>query len=173
MRMNHQDRRHHKVKCHFGKADYYKHYAETVDNPMSKSRYYQILMDYLTQIHNAVGNEGYTFNLPIRMGKIQLRKIKDQIKVNEDGSIHNKLTINWKATKQLWAENEKAKEKKIKIRYLNEHTNGFRFVLKYIKYNATYKNKTAYKMSINREMRRSTKNAILNNKVDAFLLNHK
>lgn len=170
--MNLQDKRNHKIKSHYGKADYYKHYCKTVKNPLPKEKYYKILEDYLEEIRNLIGKEGKTYILPQRLGKIQLRKIKGEIKLNDDGTIRNNLTINWKETKKLWNENPAAKEKKIKIRYLNEHTDGYSFKLVYLKYNANYKNKSAYKLSINRQMRRLTKGAILNGKVDAFLLNN-
>lgn len=169
--MKAQDKRNHKVKSDFGKADYYKHYSKTAKNPLSKEQYYKILDEYLNRVHNMIGLEGVSYNIPQRLGKIQLRKSKNVVKLKPDGTIKNTLAINWKATKDLWLKNPRAKERKIKIRYTNEHTDGYVFKLVYLKYNANYKNKSAYKMSINREMRRLTNIAVTKNNVDAFILN--
>lgn len=171
MQMNHQDNRNHKVKCDYGKADYYRSYAKNNKSAIDKDKYYQILDDYLNLVHNMIGEKGMSYEIPQRLGKIQLRKIKNEIKVNNDGTIKNNLGINWKETKKLWFENPRAKEKKIKIRYINKHTDGYVFKLVYVKYNANYKNKTVYKLAINREMRRLTHNIIITGKIDAFLLN--
>lgn len=168
--MSHQDKRNHKIKSDYGRADYYKHYCKKVDKPVSKERFYAILDDYLNEIHNMISQEGYEYDMPCRIGKIQFRKYKSEVKLSNDGKVINNLPINWKATNKLWEENPNAKEKKILVRHVNKHTGGYTYTLRYIKYNATYKNKTAYKMFINREMRRKTQGPIVQNKIDAFII---
>ena len=88
----------------------------------------------------------------------------------KDGKIVNKLPVNWKATNKLWKENPEAKRKKIRIRYTNEHTDGYVFHVYYIKRNATFVNKGLYKMQVNREMARNMYNGIISGELDAFLL---
>lgn len=168
--MNLLDKRNHKVISHYGKNDYYKHYCKTTINPVSKKIWDKVLMEYLSSVANLISQEGCVFNLPSRLGKMELRKVKKEVSLDKNGNIKNTLNINWKETKELWKTNIKAKEKNIKIRYINKHTDGYSFKIVYIKYTANYKNKSVYKMSINREMRRSTGKPILNNKLDAFLL---
>jgi hypothetical protein len=166
-----QDKRNHKVKCQYGMLDYYKFYKKTNDKPQSKQVHSAVLKEFLAEMRDAVSQEGYIFTLPQRMGKIELRKIKREVKVNEDGSIVNTLNTNWVATKKLWEENLEAKIKKTRIRYLNEHTDGYIFKITYLKNTANFKNKGVYSMSLNRAMRRSTEQPIINHKIDAFLLN--
>lgn len=152
--------------------DYYKSYVKDVNNPVSKQLHSNILKDFLKEMQKAISQEGYIFNIPQRLGKIELRKIKREVKVGEDGKIINTLNTNWRATFKLWEGNIEAKVKKTRIRYLNEHTNGYIFRIVYFKNTANFKNKSVYKMSLNREMRRSTEEPIINHKIDAFLLNN-
>ena len=168
--MNLQDKRNHKVKCHHGMNDYYKDYKKKSKTPVSKQVYSMVLKDFLNSMRTAVSQEGYAFKLPQRMGKIEIRKSKRKVEILDDGTIKNTLSVNWKETLKLWANNLEAKIKKTKIRYINEHTDGYVFSVVYLKHTANYKNKTVYNMSVNREMRRSTEIPIINHTIDAFLL---
>lgn len=168
--MSQIETRNHKIKCHYGINDYAKYYKQN-ENEVDTNTFKSVLKDFLNAIRIEISTKSYTFRLPQRMGRVEIRKSKKEIKVDENGKIINKLVINWKATNKLWAENEEAKRKKIKIRYTNEHTNGYVFRPVYIKNTANFKNKSLYKMSVNREMRRATAPAIINKKMDAFLLN--
>ena len=164
------DKREHKVKCDYGANDYVRYYTKTTEDPLDPKVARGIMNDYLSSIRDLISNKGYTFEIPENCGRIEIRKVKREMELDENGKIINKLPINWKATNKLWAENDKAKERKIKIRYTNEHTEGFIFFPYYIKRYATFKNKGLYKMQINREMSRNTFNGIMSKKIDAFLL---
>lgn len=168
--MSHQDKRNHRVKCHFGKEDYYKHYKKTSKNPLSKELWNAILMDYLSGVSELISQKGMAYTMPSRMGLLEIRKAKREVSIDKDGNVKNTFHINWKATKELWATNERARDEKIKIRYVNKHTDGYSFEIKYIKNLATYKNKSVYKMMVNREMRRSMAKPIINKELDAFLI---
>jgi hypothetical protein len=168
--MRQTETRAHKIKCHFGVEHYFSSYRKLSNNPQSSKIYRAVLKDYLDANRKAIYTSGYIFKLPQRLGRIEMRKSKKEVKIDKNGKVINKLPINWQATKKLWAENEQAKERKIKIRYTNEHTGGYVFRPRYIKNTANFKNKSLYKMSINREMRRNTKAAIMNKRMDAFLL---
>tara|TARA_R110000851_G_scaffold303660_1_gene461299 strand:+ start:121 stop:594 length:474 start_codon:yes stop_codon:yes gene_type:complete len=152
-------------------TDYGKYYKENAVSPVSNLLFRKVFRDYLNANRNAISNFAYVYRLPQRMGRIEIRKTKKEIKVDpKTGELINKLPINWKATNKLWKENPEAKEKKIKIRYINEHTNGYVFRPKYMKNTANFKNKSIYKMSVNRELRRNTEPAIVSKRIDAFLL---
>lgn len=168
--MSQTETRNHKIKCQYGIADYLKFYKNTVDNPVDDKLYRKILRDYLVMNRDLVSEKAYTFRLPQRLGRIEVRKTKKEVKIDKNGNVVNKLAINWKKTNQLWKENKEAKKKKIKIRYTNEHTNGYIFRPRYIKNTANFKNKSVYKLSVNREMRRNMEGAIMNKTIDAFLL---
>ena len=100
---------------------------------------------------------------------MELRKVKTEVKIDEDGNIINKLPVNWKETNKLWKENPAAKEKGIKIRYTNEHTNGYTFKIFYLRSKANYNNKSMYQMQFNRDMKRTLSKSIFQGKIDAFL----
>lgn len=165
-----KDTREHKVTCHYGLPDYYKDYKRNSKDPVDKTLYSKVLKDYLQATRDGISTFGKTFNFPERMGRIEMRKSKRAVKVDKEGKIVNNLPINWKETKKLWEENKEAEKKKVKIRYTNEHTNGYVFRPVYIKNTANYKNKTVYKLSINRALRRGSYLSIMNKRFDAFLL---
>jgi hypothetical protein len=164
------DKRDHKIKCQYGMGDYARWYSKNTEAPVSDKIFRQVLKDFLKMNQEITSATGHSFKLPEQCGKIEIRKIKRELEVDENGKIINKLPINWQATKKLWAENPKAKDKKIKIRYTNEHTDGYVFHPYYIKRHANYKNKQYYKMQVNREMARNMYNSIMSGKLDAFLL---
>ena len=107
--------------------------------------------------------------MPNRIGKIELRKINTEVKIGDDGKIINNLPTNWKATRELWAENENAREKRTKIRYTNEHTDGHTFRIFFKKSKANFKNKSIFKMQFNRYLKRQLSRSIFAGKIDAFL----
>lgn len=171
--MSQTEIRKHKIKCDFGVQHYYRNYRKDIKNPQSRKVYSNVLNDYLNAIRQLISLSGYTYNMPQRLGRIELRKFKKEVFIDKDGKIVNALPINWKATKQLWKDNEKAASKKVLIRYVNEHSNGYVYKVAYLKSTANFKNKTIYKMQLNRQMRRNTEQPILTKKVDAFLLNRR
>ena len=95
--------------------------------------------------------------------------MQTEVKIDDDGNIINNLPINWRETRKLWAENDKAKEKKTKIRYTNEHTGGYTFRIFYRTSKANFKNKSIFKMKFNRTMKRQLSVSIFAGKIDAFL----
>tara|TARA_R110000851_G_scaffold57420_2_gene133763 strand:+ start:8285 stop:8755 length:471 start_codon:yes stop_codon:yes gene_type:complete len=155
-------------------TDYWNHYKSNALEPVKNLLFRKVFRDYLNANRNAVSNFAYMFRLPQRLGRIEIRKTKKTVKVDpKTGKIINKLVPNWQATKKLWKENPEAKEKKIVLRYTNEHTDGYVFRPRYMKNTANYKNKSIYKMSVNRELRRNTEPAIVSKRIDAFLLSSK
>ena len=165
-----EDKRNHKVKCDFGSIDYFKFFKkETGNKDISRLLFGKILKEFNRHVRDRISTKGAEFIIPARIGKVELRKVKTEVKIAEDGSIINNLPINWRETRKLWAESEKAKEKKTKIRYTNEHTDGHTFRIFYIRSKANYKNKSIYKMQFNRTMKRQLSESIFAGKIDAFL----
>lgn len=151
-------------------SDYARWYKANCDDPVSLKIYREIVQEYLRLNKELISTKGYTFKFPEVMGRIEVRKVKRELDIDKDGKIINKLPINWQATRKLWKENPKAKEKEIKIRYTNEHTGGYVFHPYYIKRTATFKNKKLYRLKINREIARKMYKPIISGKMDAFLL---
>ena len=160
----------HRVKTDFGSLDYYKSFIKkTGSSHISGVKFGEVLREFNEYIRERIAAKGVEYIMPNRVGKLELRKIKTELKIDEDGNIINNLPINWKATRELWAESEKAKEKGTKIRYTNEHTDGHTFRIFYRTSKANYKNKSIYKMKVNRGMKRMLSKSIFAGRIDAFL----
>lgn len=165
-----EDVRIHRVKCDFGSGDYYKHFVkETGADHISRIKFSEILKEFNNHVRDRISTKGAEFIMPNRIGKIELRKINTEVKIGDDGKIINNLPTNWKATRELWAENENAREKRTKIRYTNEHTDGHTFRIFFKKSKANFKNKSIFKMQFNRYLKRQLSRSIFAGKIDAFL----
>jgi len=165
-----EDKRLHRVKSDFGSLDYYKHFIKKTGNDhISGITFGEVLREFNEYIRERISTKGVEYIMPNRVGKLELRKIKTELKIDENGSIINNLPVNWKATRELWAESEKSKEKGTKIRYTNEHTDGHTFRIFYRTSKANYKNKSIYKMKVNRGMKRMLSKSIFAGRIDAFL----
>lgn len=127
--------------------DYYKknNFSENTDSLffMTRKEYNKIVTDLFTKIKDALIYENFEFNIPFRMGTICIRKIKRKVKI-KDGKVIATLPINWKATLDLWESNPEAKEKKVLVKHINEHSGGYVANYKYFKKKANYKNKSIY-----------------------------
>lgn len=163
------ERRHHRIKAHFGIGDYHKFFLKENDCEISRADFGSILKDYNGFIRDNISKRGLPYNLPSRMGVIELRKKKAGVSVNEDGSIKNTMAIDWRRTRQLWEESAEAREKKIKRRFVNEHSDGFVFKIAYLRSDALYANKTIYRLRLNRLMKRQLSKSIINKSIDAFV----
>ena len=170
-----------KVKIDYGLADYYdhylnEHYDDAVDdniNPyiITSQQYSKIVSEFNDMIRESILEDRYDFKLPYNMGMIAIRKFKPELKLDKEGKLINKLPVNARATRELWDSNPEAKEKKIFVRYMNKHSNGYTFVIHYYKkYKAKYKNKSVYKFTPVRRFKVDLAKRIKNNLIDAYLL---
>lgn len=105
--------------------------------------------------------------LPSGMGKIELRKYKSKIQIQNNKVITN-LPVNWKRTIDWWKEDSKA----YKNKYLIRHETNMLFNIHYNKKGATYKNKNFYQFIINRRIKKLLSDKIKNNEIDTFLLDY-
>jgi len=165
-----EDKRLHRVKTDFGTGDYYKHFIETTGyTHISWAVFGEVLREFNSHVRERISTKGAEYTFPCRIGKVELRKKKTEVKIDEEGNVINNLPPNWKATRELWAENESARKRGVKIRYTNEHTGGYTFRIFYRRSKATFKNKSIYKMRFNRDLKRQLSQSIFAGKIDAFL----
>ena len=165
-----EDKRNHKVKTDYGSGDYYNHFIkETGATHISRAQFGKILREFNMYIRDRISNKGAEYIFPNKVGKVELRKVKTEVKIAEDGTIINNLPVNWLETRALWKENPVAKEKGVRIRYTNEHTDGHTFRIYYRKSKANFKNKSIYKMQFNRDLKRQLSKSIFAGRIDAFL----
>jgi hypothetical protein len=165
-----EDKRNHRVKADYGSGDFYKHFVkETKNTTISRAKFGEILREFNTYVRDRIATKGAEYIMPCRVGKIELRKIKTEIKIADDGSIINNLPTDWRETRILWAQSEKARINKTRMRYVNDHTDGYTFRIYYRKSKANFKNKSIYKMQFNRTMKRDLSKSIFAGRIEAFL----
>lgn len=102
------------------------------------------------------------------LGNLQLLKEKREITINAKGEIKNDLPINFRETFKLWKEKPELKNKRF-IRYVNDHSDGFLFKLRYQLSKANFKYKYVYGFKFNATLKEMLHNNILNKDVDAYI----
>lgn len=111
---------------------------------------------------------GKSVNLLKGIGKISIKKYKTEVYFNDDGKLVNTSPINYKATYDLWKANPKLYKKQY-VRYLNEHTDGYLFSMRYSSNIRAFKNSKIYTFHKNNYLKKGLSKNITNNKVDATL----
>jgi len=111
---------------------------------VNRAVYKDILTSINSKIALAIINENYYFNMPFRLGGIEIVKSKPIVIVDDSGKVINTFPPDWNATLKLWEQDPIAKKKKKLIRHLNPKTDGYVFKIRYKKTNANYANKKIY-----------------------------
>lgn len=160
----------HKNKADYGIKDYYKFYKQKYNK--ENKNYTKIIGEFNKELIELILNSDLVYQLPFLGMEIMIRKEKRNI-VIKDGKVYNPNPIDFKATKDLWDKSPEAKEKRLKIRYTNYHTSGYVFRVYLKKFKSRIKNRSFYKIKVNREFARGINKRIHDpNKeaFDAFLL---
>lgn len=164
--------RQHRIKNSYGMINYFNYYVKNYKGTVNT---YSKFAEVLNKINQAFANEfadtGYEIKLPKRMGMMCISKRKGIVWINNEGKVCSNRPINYKATKELWANNSEAKEKKQVIRLENKHTDGYQFRIYYKRVVANYRNKSIYTINPNRTMSRRFSKNIRNGKIDPIFLN--
>jgi hypothetical protein len=105
-------------------------------------------------------SEGHDIDLK-QMGFCYLSKKKLGITVNENDEIVNKMPIDWKATNELWKKDESLRRVKY-VRFMNHHSDGYTFEIKYTRTRYKVKNKSIYTLKKSRTMSRNLAKNIKN-----------
>jgi hypothetical protein len=161
-----------KINIDFGISDYFKFYKKKYKSAISSQKYNKIISEYNTLVSELITDEQFEFNIPFQLGTLCVRKIKPKLYLGENGTVINKLPINPIETFKLWESNPEAKARKIYVRYMNKHSNGYMFSLYYVKGKAKFKNKQAYTISCKRSMKRRLSKNIKEGSIDAYLINN-
>lgn len=128
-------------KSKAGTSDTYNTYKASSENPIPKSDYLKLVNGFFKFLMELIF-QGYEIKLPNRGGSIAIigRKQKPRI---IDGEIKG-LAPDWVKTKALRDTNPEAKEKRTIVYHLNDHTNGIRYAIRWIKKNMNWENKSFY-----------------------------
>lgn len=139
----------HAIMSDYGIIDYYKYYRKH-GGDLSYQMFSKILRDFNNRVAEIIVNNEYSYKLPAKMGVITLVKKKNFVKFRQNKVVTN-YPVNYKATGELWERDPEAKAAKKLIRYDNRHSNKFSYHFKYLTSQATYTNKSIYKMTFNRQ----------------------
>ena len=119
------------------------------------TKFSAVLKEFNLGLTEMIIDEATEFKLPLQLGYVRIRKYKKKLKLKEDGSIDKQcMSVNWKETKLYWEElypgktNGELKEIRNKplIYYLNEHTDGYGFLLYWNKKGSNAINRSVYSM---------------------------
>lgn len=135
-----------------------------IGRPLKEKEFYTIIRKANQLFANAV-SLGETFWFPVRMGKLELRKIPKGVYFF-NGKLKNTYPINWNDTLKLWFVDEEAREKKILIRHEEEYV----YHIKYSKYDANYENRSFYEFALNAFIRIALRKNIQEGKIESLWL---
>lgn len=152
----------------YGMPDYYNYYKNKYKSDISKNLYRKIICEFNSEIAKAIILNNFDFEIPYRLGKLSLRKFKPLLKISNNKLI-NHNPPDFKKTKELWEKDPEARKKKILIRFLNKHTNGYLFEIKYYNYKANFKNKSAYTFTVVRSVTKFISYASHNYNLEALI----
>lgn len=114
-----------------------------------------VVKDFNQELSRMIIEDAVEFKMPLRLGFVRIKKYKKKPQLKPDGTIDKKnMSINWKASKELWAKeypgktSEELKEihHKPLVYHLNEHTDGYGFLLYWNKKGSNAINRSIYSM---------------------------
>lgn len=120
---------------------------------VTRKEYIDILTSINTKIAENIITKNFLFNMPFKLGGIEIVKRKPTVTVNDEGVVVNNFPIDWGATNKLWASDPTAKIKKKLIRHLNEESDGYVYHTRYNKTRAYFTNKTVYNFRISKRFK--------------------
>lgn len=142
-------KRHHKIKNSLGVKDAYLWCRKNKlfnGGEISEKDFYRIIRT----VNKLLAEEllqGRDITFPQRMGGLEVRRFEPYVKF-VNGKVKTTRGIDWKATLQLWHEDEEARKEK----FLIHSENPFAFLIFYNRMIANYANKTIYQFRPNREL---------------------
>lgn len=138
-----------RVQKPVGIREMYKFYKQNSSNPVDYKQYARIIHLCNKKIVKAVVEEARVFEMPYRLGKIQIVKYERGFNKSK-----NKWAIDFKKTKELG--------------FPVYHDSEYIYKFSWIKTRAKFINKTGYKFEANRAAKRKIAPMVKNKKVDYF-----
>jgi hypothetical protein len=149
-----------RINSDYGIKDYYDYYKSKSKEPKSKTLFDKVVYDFNKRIVNCIINEGLEFTPIKTQFTFCIRKHKRVIKL-VDNKVVNTHPIDWKTTTQLWEDDEDARNKKVLIRFLNNHTSKYVFRILMLKGKNNYLNKRFFRYMSPRSFKRTLAKRIL------------
>lgn len=163
-----KEKRVHRATNSYGVKDAFSYYRKIRPK---ESNYVLTASEYLhiiRSINNILRQElikGEEVKFPERMGKLELRK-RETRTTFKNNKLRTNLPVDWKATLQLWYEDDYSYKNKKLVRSETKEV----YKVFYNKYFAKYNNQTFYTFLINREIKKGLKNNINNGDIDALMI---
>jgi hypothetical protein len=161
------------INADYGIKDYYKYFKE--NNPelnIDYATYKKVIYDFNKELVDLIINDNLEYNIPYIGSSISIRKDKRVPKI-VNGKLYNSAPVDWAATNKLWSEDEEARDKKLLVRYLNQHTSKYVFRIYFKKYNLYFNNKKLFNFKATRSFQRLLSARIKDDtkeKYDSYLL---
>lgn len=109
----------------------------------------------------------YEFTIPFNLGTIFIKTNRLRFDLDEDGKLIKKHMVpNWASTKELWAEDDDARQKKIIVYHFNDHFDRRVATYIYSKKKYRFKNKGIYFFKPSRMWKEELAKAIKNEDID-------
>lgn len=146
----------------------YTHYTKKIkETPFAKKvfnrrLYTDIMKDFLVYLGDTLIETGRVV-IPKKMGEIEIQGTPQKITYDEEGNLRG-LSVDWKATNELWKEDPETKAKKQYVYHLNENTDGIKYKIRWFKKGIFALNKAHYNFIMNRSIKRRVAAAIKNGK---------
>ena len=156
-----------KLNTDFGIKDYYGYYKLTSKDSKPKSLFNKIVYEFNKKIVDSIINDGLEYTPVKTQFTFCIRKNKRTIKL-VDNKVVNTHPIDWKTTTELWKNDKDAKEKKLIIRFLNNHTSKYVFRILMLKVKNTYLNKRFFRYKPSRSFQRDLAKRILDPNLENY-----
>jgi len=142
-----------------GIGEIYKFYKDKYpeEECIEYKKFAAIIKEFNKELSRQIIDKNVEFIMPVRLGSVRIRKYKKRIQLNPDGSIKkNRFSVNWKSTIELWnrlypgksKEELKAIKNKQVVYHLNEHTEGYAFMLYWNKRGSNAINRSVYSIKM-------------------------
>lgn len=165
-----------KVKIDIHTEDFFNYYKKYTFDGNSESKFFLTPKQYgafiktvFDELTDKIIYENYEFKVPYKMGTICIRKYQKKIKI-VDGKVQNNFPVDWNETLKLWERDEEAKRKKVLVKHLNKHSDGFIYKWQWIRNRADIPNRHYWYFRPTRTNKLKLKSAINKGMVDFYNL---
>lgn len=160
------DKRHHKIKGSLGVREAFRWCRADKfggSNISVSEEDFHAIVRLVNNLMAAELLEGHDVRFPQKMGQLEVRKFDTYVKL-VDGKVKTNRGVDWKATLQLWYEDEEAKENKTLVKVEEKEI----FTIFYNRVIANYPNKTLTQFRPNRELAIAIRKAGNEGRIDAY-----
>ena len=116
-----------KKKNTYGNDDFYYFYKKCIKGKEDRKTYLKVVSRFFELMRDEL-YQGNIVSLPYGLGDYYIYKYKPSIKKNDKGEyyVSGFKTIDFNSTMKLWKENEDARKKKLKVYFINKHSDGYK-----------------------------------------------